>query len=152
MRRDCATRKVIHSESTQYPRWHAGCTTAGMNQNNSQSAHKQLNDHFATIEAILSDLRAKVEANRMGAVSALREGPLGGEARLARARVMLAATGSITASDVQLDMGVSHSTAMRVIHTLAREKEGIMVLEAAGPTFRVRLWHPDRVILDHVVR
>jgi len=123
-----------------------------MNQNNSQSAHKQLNDHFATIEAILSDLRAKVEANRMGAVSALRESPLGGEARLARARVMLAATGSITASDVQIDMGVSHSTAMRVIHTLAREKEGIMVLEAVGPTFRVRLWHPDRVILDHVVR
>lgn len=119
-----------------------------MTQNHSQS-RININDHFATLEAMLADLRAKVDETR-GVGLEVR--PLDAEERAARARAMLAASGSITAADVQLELGVSHSTAMRVIHALARSREGIMVLEAAGPTFRVRLWHPDRVILDHLAR
>jgi hypothetical protein len=112
----------------------------------------QLTDHFATIEAILADLREKVEKSRSAVKAPEPSQALGAEQRVGLARQMLARLGSITASEVQRETGISHTTAMRVLHTLARAGEGIMVFEPAGPTFRIRLWHPDRVILDHVVR
>jgi hypothetical protein len=112
----------------------------------------QLTDHFATIEAILADLREKVERSRAAVKAPEPSQALGAEQRVELARQMLARLGSITASEVQRETGISHTTAMRVLHTLARNQEGIMVFEPAGPTFRIRLWHPDRVILDHVVR
>ncbi len=111
-----------------------------------------LADHLNKLEEMISELKRRVETGR-GQVQAERQRsfvtPDPAE-RVERAKEMLASRGSITASDVQLEVGVSHTTAMRAIHALARAKEGIMVFEPAGPTFRVRLWHPDRVILDHV--
>lgn len=109
-------------------------------------AQKQLKDHFDVLEAMIADLKAKIDSGR---VPALRVAPPPPEERGERLRRLLASAGSITASDAQLELGVSHSTAMRAIRDLARLKEGIIVLESTGPTFRVRLWHPDRVILDH---
>jgi hypothetical protein len=112
-----------------------------------------LDEHFATIEAILADLREKVDNSR--AATKLAEEPrqsFSPEQRVDLVRQMLGRLGSVTASEVQRETGISHTTAMRVLHTLARGGEGIMVFEPAGPTFRIRLWHPDRVILDHVVR
>jgi ATP phosphoribosyltransferase len=108
-------------------------------------AQKQLQDHFDTLQAMISDLKAKIEARQ---VTPLRVAPPPPEERLDRVRRLLSGAGSVTASEVQLDLGVRHSTAMRAIRDLARAQEGIMVLEPTGPTFRVRLWHPDRVILD----
>lgn len=70
------------------------------------------------------------------------------EERVAIVRRLLEQRGVLRASEVQLELGVSHTTAMRTIHTVARERGGIIVLEPVGPTFRVQLWHPDRVILD----
>ena len=71
------------------------------------------------------------------------------EERAAIVRRLLAERGSLAVAEVQLELGVSHTTAMRTVHAVARERGGIIVLEPTGPTFRVRLWHPDRVILDH---
>lgn len=119
----------------------------------------QLADHFHRIEEILEDLKHKVETSRAKHDASQRQvandqkrHPPDPAERIDRAREMLAQHGSLTAADVQLEMGVGHSTAMRTLQALARAKEGVMVLEQAGPTFRVRLWHPDRVILDHVPR
>lgn len=125
---------------------------AAMNQTQSPlNGSEKLADHFNRIEEILADLKHKVEAGRAQMREQQRTPPEPAD-RAVRAKEMLADRGSITASDVQLELGVSHTTAMRTIQALAREKAGIMVLEQAGPTFRVRLWHPDRVILDHVPR
>jgi hypothetical protein len=115
-------------------------------------AQKQLQDHFATLESLLADLKAKVGTSKSEPPPALITRPAlpNPDERVSRARQMLARRGSITARDVQLEMGVSHSTALRTMKELARSKEGIIVLEPVGPTFRDVLWHPDRVILDHV--
>ncbi len=119
----------------------------------------KLADHFARIEEILADLKHKVETSKRDQKSQAlqvekeqQRHPPDPAERIDRARAMLAKHGSLTASDVQLGMGVSHATAMRTLQALARMKEGTIVLEVAGPTFRSRLWHPDRVILDHVPR
>jgi hypothetical protein len=111
---------------------------------------EKLADHFNRIEQILADLKHKVEASKARAPE--QRHPPDPAERGDRIRALLGERGSLTASDVQLELGVSHTTAMRTIQAIARDKAGIMVLEQSGPTFRVRLWHPDRVILDHVPR
>lgn len=111
------------------------------------SNQDRIAEHFARLEEMLADLRHKVEASKPEPAAIPDQAT-----RSQRAKAMLARDGSITASDVQLELGVSHATAMRTLHALAREKAGVMVLEQAGPTFRVRMWHPDRVILDHQAR
>lgn len=114
-------------------------------------AQKQLTDHFATLESLIADLKAKMAESRNGAALVTKPQLPDPDERIARARRMLETVGSVTAADIQLELGVSHSTAMRALHAIARAKDGILVLEPAGPTFRARLWHPDRVILDHQV-
>jgi hypothetical protein len=115
-------------------------------------AQKQLEEHFNTIESMLADLKAKIaRSNGSGALVTRRPLPDPDE-RVARVTRMLAERGSATAAEVQLELGVSHSTAMRAMQAVARAKAGTIVLEPTGPTFRVRLWHPDRVILDHVAQ
>lgn len=111
---------------------------------------QKFQEHFSTIEAMLADMRAKLN-ERNGAALVTKPRPLEPEERIERVRRMLAGAGSVTAADIQLELGVSHSTAMRAIHALARAREGVLQLEPAGPTFRARLWHPERVILDHQV-
>jgi hypothetical protein len=112
-------------------------------------ATKQLNDHFATLESLLADLKAKIEASHSPPSLVTKPSLPTPDERVARARKMLSRSGSITASEVQLELGVSHSTAMRTMQAIARSRDGIIVLEPTGPTFRARLWHSDRVILDH---
>lgn len=119
----------------------------------------KLAEHFSRLEEILADLKHKIDVGAraqqhapMPPVKAQPRHLPDPTERADRAREMLAQRGSITAADVQLEMGVGHSTAMRTLQAIARAKGGTMVLEVAGPTFRVRLWHPDRVILDHVPR
>jgi hypothetical protein len=115
-------------------------------------AQKQLHDHFATLESMLADLKAKIDArpSTVRLVTPIPP-PLDPAERLAAVRELLGARGSLTASDIQLELGVSHSTAVRAMRDVARAKDGVIVEEAAGPTYRIRLWHPDRVILDHQV-
>lgn len=120
---------------------------------------EKLSDHFHRLEELLADLKHKVEASRASQVAHQAKAekeqqrhPPDPAERGDRARAMLLEHGSITAADVQMEMGVSHATAMRTLQAIARAKGGVMVLEQAGPSFRVRLWHPDRVILDHVAR
>lgn len=122
-------------------------TINGSNASNNSTA--SLAEHLTRLEEMILDLKLRVSANRdqvekQRAFVAPAADPVD---RAQRARAMLAARRSVTASDVQLELGVSHATAMRTIHQLARSKEGIMVFEPAGPTFRVRLWHPDEVVL-----
>lgn len=100
---------------------------------------------------MLADLKAKIEARPQLALVAPRRLPPPDE-REDAVRRLIRERGCVTASDVQLELGVSHSTAVRAIRGVARAKDGIIVEEVAGPTFRIVLWHPDRVILDHVAQ
>lgn len=115
-------------------------------------AQKLLADRFNTLETMLADLRQAMTRPPSEPPPGRAETP---EERVARVRALLVERGSVTAARVEVELGVSHTTAMRTIHAVARDKGGIIVLEPTGPTFRVRLWHPDReseafaaVILD----
>lgn len=105
------------------------------------SAIPELQQRFETLHEMVRNLGELIHAGP--------EAPLyGREARAAAVVGLLAEKRVLTVSDVKKGLGVTMKTANRLLHHVAHAGDGVLILEPAGATDRLVLFHPDLVVLD----
>jgi hypothetical protein len=110
---------------------------------------RDLEEQFSTLEALVRRLTSTVaEGKQWRATVAPPRPPTEREVQLAAVSRMLTERGSVTVADVRSVLGVSVKTAGRLMHAIAHDGGGVLLFEPAGPTERLRLFHPDKVVID----
>lgn len=104
-------------------------------------------DRLAELSKMVTDLAAKLDGTTVRPLEPAPE-DTSKKARVAAAKAMLDEKGTLLVSDVRERLHVSQKTATRIIHAVAHSGAGVLVLEPAGNTARLRLYHPTRAILD----
>lgn len=105
------------------------------------SALPELTKRFETLQQMVSQLRESIEADRATMLT-------GREMRAAVVVDLLQEHRALTVSDVKKHLGVTMKTANRLLHHVAHAGDGVLVLEPAGATQRLVLFHPDCVVID----
>lgn len=113
---------------------------------------KKLNDRFSVLQRTVEELRDALLSTAPAAHAADSERIVSESEtrslRVVRAREMLATRGTIVVADLMREMNISHATAGKILHQISRLHGAVLQLEPMGPTHRLRLWHPDRVVFD----
>lgn len=105
------------------------------------SAIPELQEKFESLLDMVKKIGASIEADRNTMLT-------GREARAAVVVDLLDEHRALTVSDVKKHLGVTMKTANRLLHHVSHAGLGVLMLEPAGATQRLVLFHPDQVVID----
>lgn len=104
---------------------------------------------FATrvqqITDLLQGMRAELAANTFQAPTA-QQGPAPAATVVQQ---LLDTRGSLIVADVVRELGASPQNAARLLRLVAHDGGGILMYEPHGHVDRLRLYRPDKVIVEH---
>jgi hypothetical protein len=112
----------------------------------------QVQERFKVLETMLGDLKSSMAAMKPAQAPPIQAPPqpraMSRAAAVQVAALLLRERGVITMADLRRELGVSVKTAHRVARSVAHEGGGHLCFEAVGPSERLVLYHPDRVVID----
>jgi hypothetical protein len=110
-------------------------------KSNPPSAIPELQEKFESLLDMVKKIGASIEADRATMLT-------GREARAAVVIDLLDEHRALTVADVKKHLGVTMKTANRLLHHVSHAGMGVLMLEPAGATQRLVLFHPDQVAID----